>query len=268
MKRYMVPAIIFIIALMGLIAGCSKDSTTSPPNSSPSVKMSASFSTAGFAGLSKNSGTLAVDSLRIDSAVVVLDRIRFEQHIDSVIVDTTEGAPDDNRHPELTFRGPFIIHVRDTVGVSFADQVLPAGTYDGIKFKIHVVRMGEHCEDSDERNHHGHNASSAVVGSSIEVWGAVKKNGVWTSFDFTFNGEIEFKIRGTFVVPVATSTVNFALNFNLGSWFVNPHNGVLLDPTDMSSDNRQLIRRAIYNAFDMGRGGHDRGDGHPDNSPH
>lgn len=265
MNRHVSLTLLLAMSLVGLLSGCSKDSTTAPTtnNSNPTVSMAASFSTAGFAGLSKGTGVLAVDSLRIDSAIVVLDRIRFCQHIDTVFIDTTEGAPDDTSHSGLTFRGPFIIHIRDTVGINFASQVLPAGTYDGIKFKIHSVRYGDQCEDSDVRNHHGRNDSTGIVGSSLKVWGSVYKNGAWTSFAYSFNGEIEFKLKGTFIVPVSTSTINLALNFNIGSWFVSPWNGSLLDPNDTSFGNLLMIRRAIYNALGSGHGGHDRGDGHP-----
>jgi hypothetical protein len=253
------------LVLMGvLVSGCSKDSATGP-GSSPSVNMAVSFSKAGTPGLLKGYGVTATDSLRIDSAVVVLSRIKFESRVDTVKADTTEGAPDDDRNLEVTFKGPFVIHVRDTVGINFANQVLPAGTYDGIKFKIHKLQNGEKHEDSDDRNHRPHVGDSAVVGSSITLWGSVKKNGLWTPFKFTFNGEIEFKIKGSFTIESSTSSINIALNFNIGSWFQNPQTGALLDPTDISSGNRELIKRAIYNSFGKGRGGHDHnGDGHPD----
>ena len=249
----------------GVLAGCAKSSVNGPSSSVTPVSMAISFSQTGTPVLMKSSGIAATDSLRIDSAVVVIARIKFESHVDTVSVDTVDGDTRDlDNDQNIAFKGPFVVHVRDTVAFNFANQVLPAGTYDGIKFKIHRLMEGEPYEDSDEDNHRPRQKDSAFAGASITVWGAVLKNGVWTNFAFSFNGEVEFKIKGNFTVAASTSTVNIALNFNLGSWFVNPMNGSLLDPTDVSFFNRELIRRAIYNSFGKGRGGHDRGDGRPD----
>jgi len=251
--------------LAGILGGCSKSTVTGPALSDAPVSIAISFSRGGFQGLMKTSGTASTDSLRLDSAVVVIARIKFESHIDTVTVDTVDGQTEDlDNDQSIVFKGPFVIHVRDTVAVNFADQVLPAGTYDGIKFKIHRLMAGEPFEDSDEHNHRPRPNDSACVGSSITVWGTVMKNGVWTRFTYYFDGEVEFKIKGTFTVQASTNTVDIALNFNIGSWFVNPMTGGLLDPTDTSFLNRELIRRAIYASFEKGKGGHDRGDGHPD----
>lgn len=252
----------FLVAMLG---GCAKDTATAPSSSATPVSMSISFSTAGTSGLMKSSGTTTADSLRIDSAVVVIARIKFESHIDSVIVDTTEGQTEDlDNDANIVFRGPFVVHVRDTVAFNFADNVLPQGSYDGIKFKIHRLMNGEQYEDSDEHNHRTRQRDSAFVGSCITVWGAVYKNGAWQNFTFQFNGEYEFKIKGTFTVAASTNTVNIALNFNMASWFTNPWTGALLDPTDTSMMNQEMFRYAIRNSFERGRGGHDRGDGYPD----
>jgi hypothetical protein len=239
----------------------------------PSVSLSVAFSKSGTVnGLKKASGSLSFDSLRIDSAIVVFDRIKFESHIDTVKVDTIDEmsmggmSMDDNQDMNITFRGPFVIHIRDTVAISFADQVLPPGTYDGIKFKIHQLQHGENREDSDDHNGHPHHMNDSVTdGSSLIVWGSVYKNGTWTSFTYKYNGELEFKIKGNFVVSAAVSNFNIALNFNMGLWFTDPRTGALLDPTDQSGSTRNLIREAIKRSFEGGRGGRDDNhDGHPD----
>ncbi|MBI5476263.1 MAG: hypothetical protein HY964_05945 [Ignavibacteriales bacterium] len=248
-----------------LVVSCSEPTTVTQSYSKPMVNMSVSFSKNATAGLFKISGINAVDSIRIDSAVVIFSRIKFESHIDTVVVDSMEHEMDDmERDSNIVFRGPFIVHVRDTVAIDFANQVLPAGNYDGIKFKIHRLKNGERHEDSDERHNRHHMMNDSLIsGSSISVWGAVYKNGAWTNFAYNFNGELEFKIKGNFTVPEATSSVNIALNFNMALWFTDPSTGALLDPTDHSSENLKLIRRAIYNSFGKGKGGHDRGDGRP-----
>ncbi len=263
-------------ALIGLILsvaviGCSKSSNPlSSSSGTTPVSLSVAFSNSGTpVGLRKVSGVNSVDSLRIDSAVVVLQRIKFESHIDSVTVDTSgNGTDTETEDPNVTFMGPFIVHIRDTVAINFANQTLPAGTYTGIKFKIHRMQAGEKGEDSDEMNHHSNMmipVDTSLAGSSIIVWGAVKKNGVWRQFTYRYNDELEFKIKGNFTVASASSTVQVALNFNMGSWFVDPYSGGLLDPTNTSGDNLDLIRHAIKMSFENGRGGDDgNGDGHLD----
>ncbi len=261
--------IVLSICIMGwMIVGCMKDSTTGPPQpSSPMVNMAVSFSNSGTTGFANETGSLFADSLHVDSAVVVFSRIQFLQHADSGSVDSSEDEDDSHENDEsIVFRGPFVVHVRDTVAINFATKELPAGAYDGIQFKIHRLRHGERHEDSDEHNHHHHAFpdDSSIVGSSITVWGSVYKNGAWIAFKFNFDGEIEFRIKGNFVVPASTTTVMIALNIDMGRWFKNPLDGTLLDPTDRSFDNLKLIRRAIRASFNRCKGGHDRGDGHPD----
>jgi hypothetical protein len=266
MKQLKLMPTLLVIGL-AMIAGCSKDSTTGPAAGNTNVNMAISFSKSGISGLMKTTGALGIDSLRIDSAIVVIARVKFEPHLDSAGVDTIGddyGFPGDSN---LVFNGPFLIHIRDTIGIDFASKVLPAGTYDGITLSIHRLLHGEHCEDSDDhdgRHRHGSMNDSAVAGSSIMVWGSVLKNDSWTPFNFNFDGEARIKVKGLFVVPEATSTANIALNFNMGTWFSNPIDGSLLDPTDMSHHNMQLIRLAIYKSFGIGRCGHNRGDGRPD----
>ena len=260
--------------LGSMISGCAKDSPLSPVlSTNPTVNLAVTFSKPGTGEFSKSASDLFVDSLHIDSAVVVFSRIQFLPHEDTARIDTGDDEEGDSDHHEsddendgLTFKGPFAVHVRDTVSIDFASQQVPPGIYDGIRFKIHRLTPGEHFEDSDERIHHDHSfgVDSTFVGSSITVWGSIFKNGEWTPFTFKFDGEFEFKIKGNFTVPASTSTIRMALNIDMGTWFINPRDGSLLDPTNTSHYNLQLFRRAIRSSFQSCRGGHDRGDGHPD----
>jgi hypothetical protein len=271
-KRYRFSQVIFFaVAILtgGIMTGCSKSSDPVSAPAAVPVNMAVSFSKSGTGTmLLKNNGLTSIDSLRIDSAVVVLQRIKFESHVDTVTVDTSgNDSPDNETEANITFKGPFVIHVRDTLSINFANQTLPAGAYDGIKFKIHRFKPSENHEDSDERNNHPMmvRLDSSLAGSSIIVWGAIKRNGAWIPFTYKFNGEVEFKIRGNFVVGEATSTVKIALNFNMGLWFKNPDTGGLLDPTDTLNSNWELFKRAIYISFGKGKGGHDdNDDGFPD----
>ena len=263
-------AALTLLASLIFVAGCRRsENPLGSNNGMQSVNMSVAFSKGGTTSLAKTDGLASTDSLQIDSAIVVFQRIKFESHIDSVVVDTSDhhDADDARDDANVTFKGPFVVHVRDTSSISFANQVLPAGTYDGIKFKIHSIGWGERFEDSDDFNHHPRTISdTSFVGWGIVVWGKVKHNGAWVLFTYRFGGNVEFKMKGNFVVPAATSTINVALRFDMASWFRDPRSGALLDPTDVSVQNRELINWAIRHSFQNGKGGHDNDrDGHPDN---
>ncbi len=267
MKHTTFTLAVLSIAIGVMISGCMKSSNPVGSTSmNPNVNLTVAFSKgAGGTGLLKSSVASSVDSIRIDSAIVVLDRIKFESHIDSVTVDSLGNNEQETEQDlNVTFFGPFVVHVRDTLAINFANQTLPPGTYNGIKFKIHRLMEGEHHEDSDDMNHRARtNTDSTAVGSSIVVWGAVRDNGVWMPFTFKFDTELEFKIKGNFVVPAATSNVNIALNFDMGMWFKNPFTGALLNPNTM--DDQRLIDQAIRMSFGEGRGGRDDGHrGRPD----
>lgn len=257
------------LTLALIIVGCSQSVNPVPGTKEVPVNLSASFSgTGATSGLSKVSVLSSVDSVVIDSAIVVLARIKFESHLDSMDVDSVESdslESDDDDELNVKFRGPFVVHIRDMISVDFAGETLPPGTYNSIKFKIHRLMPGEHYEDSDEHNGKAGWGADLPYGSSIVVWGSVLKDGLWMPFEFNFDIELEFRIRGDFVVAEEASSVNIAMNFDMGMWFVNPFDGSLLDPTDLGQTTRELFLRAIKKSFGQGRCGRDDDDdGHPD----
>lgn len=265
MKKNILLSAGICIALIAFASGCASDDTVaSNPTTSP-VTLSTGFSKIGTSwSLQK---TAAVDSLRIDSIVVVLQRIKFESHIDDAVIDSTgQDSTVESTDANYTFRGPFIVHVRDSMRIKFATQVLPAGNYTGIKYKIHAFHKGEHHYDSDDYNNKMHRYNSdSIAGYSVAVWGTIKKDGLWIPYTFKSNVEVEFKLRGDFSIAGSTSTVTMALRFNTGTWFTNYTTGAMLDPTDTTSQNRALINQAIKKSFEKGRGGRDENhDGNPD----
>lgn len=265
MKNVKILSLSIVIVLLGLSVGCKNSNDPVTASTSTGVNLSAGFSAIG----SSNSlmKTAAVDSLRIDSIVVVFQKIKFESHIESAIADTTGfDSTVTDAESNYTMRGPFVIHIRDTNAVSFANQILPAGVYTGIKFKVHTFHKGEQCEDSDERNHRMMTANNdSIVGYSIAVWGTVKQNAVWVPFAFKSDIELEFKLAGNFTIAVSTNTVNMALRFNTGDWFKDVHMGTILDPTNTSRQNINMINQAIRMSFGKGHGGKDsNGNGQPD----
>ena len=252
-----------LVLLSMLMFGCSKSTNpVSSTSGTAGVTMSVAFSDGGTqVGLMKVSSSTAVDSIRIDSAVVVLSRIHFARNIDTVTVDTSSDTPTinaDSYDSSVTFWGPFVIHVRDTTAINFANQTLPPGTYTGIKFNVWRMGFGERFHDSDE---FGRDSSasvlldSSIANYSIVVWGAVYKDSAWVPFEFKDNQNLQFKVKGTFTISSPTSAINIALNFNMGSWFTNPYNGTVLDPTDVSFQNKLMIMQAIKSSFGNGRCG-------------
>ncbi len=247
-----------------ILVGCTPNSDPAASTSGTPVRISLSLGSTD-AGMLKNSFTDAADSLQIDSAVVVFSRIKFTSRIDSVIVDSTgEDIGEIERELEVTFRGPFVVHVQPQSVVSFANQRLPAGNYDGITLKVHRLIPGERYDDSHEFNGRGRGALDTLAyGASLLVWGKVLKNGEWVAFKFAFDGELQYKLRGNFVVG-DNGTIDIALRFDPALWFRDVRSGVLLDPTDPSL--RGEIRKAIQRSFMNMRGGRDGNrDGHPDN---
>lgn len=266
MKSLKFFAVCVLAGLSIIVNGCKKsDNPVTPETSNSTTNLSIGFSK--VSSQSAFGKVATVDSLRIDSVIVVLQRIKFELNIDTVGVDSTGNNPgDDDRDSSLIFRGPFIIHVRDSNAVNFADQVIPAGNYSGIKFKVHRMLNGEKFEDSDDYNRRQSVNNDSIMGYSVGVWGALYKNGAWVPFHFKSNMELEFKIKGNFTIATTTNTLNIALRFSTGDWFRDLNTGFLLDPTDLSQKNQELIREAVKKSFEQGKGGRDSNDdGHPDN---
>lgn len=252
-----------LLILSLVMFGCSRSmNPVSSSSNQGNVTMSVAFSNTGTqVGLMKTSVTGAVDSIRIDSAVVVLSRIHFERNIDTVTVDTSSDIPIinvDRYDSSVTFMGPFVIHVRDTVAINFANKTLPAGTYTGIKFNVWRMGSGQKFHDSDRfgvDDSTGIPLDSSIANYSIVVWGSVHKDSAWVPFEFKDNQNLQFKVKGTFVISSPTSAINVVLNFNMGSWFTNPYNGTILDPTNNSFRNQLMIMQAIRLSFNNGRCG-------------
>lgn len=256
----------FIVALGVLSAGMF-GCDTEPASSSgmTTVTLVSTFSSASPSRMTQASGVGEIDQLVIDSAVVVFSKIKFESHLDSAVVDTSDdGEGEDDDEINVKFRGPFVVHIRDTVAIDFASQVLPPGTYNRIKFKVHRLTPGERHEHSDERDGRIVPVDLLPYGSSVTIWGRIWKDSVWSPFTFAYDGELEFKVRGDFTVSEATSSVTIALNIDMGTWFTT-RSGQWLDPTDQSSHTRELIRMSIKRSFEQCRAGRDDDeDGHPD----
>ena len=274
------------VAMTGLallVVGCSDDSSgpggTVGDQALVSLTASA-YGTNGHITIGKiggeNTTLAAVDSIKIEQAVIILKDIAFKGRIDTVQTmdsiqveheyelegeyDRTHGPGgmdyDHFRFPGMHFRGPFVVVLQDTTPVQIALDTIPPGTYNGIKFKIHRLRSRDVQRDPA--------LPDTMIGYSTAVSGSVKySNGDWTPFVFKANIDEEFKARGNFVVNPGDRLVPYALKFDLGSWFTTP-GGRILDPNDWMDRRwiRFLIKASLKDRMWCGRDGNH--DGYPD----
>ena len=269
----------FGIGLALLAYGCSDDGSapgTFADNQTSVIVTASAQSGSGPVGLGKaqaGAGTLAeIDSLMIDHAVIVLKDIAFKGGIDTVhTMDSAEVELAYKREEDygygwegkngkhrgfgaVSFRGPFIVELEDTIPVQVVLDTIPPGTYNGIKFKIHRLRSGDLLLDPT--------LPDSMLGYSIAVAGSVKDtSGDWTPFLFKANIDEEFKARGNFTVNPGDHLVPYALKFDIASWFTAP-DGRILDPNDRKDAHwiRFLIKASLKGRMWCGRDGDNDGD--------
>jgi hypothetical protein len=253
MKRIFV-----LLAGMSLFLAACKDNTSGPPTSTqtsggnPVVSLTAStMAGSGSLKLAKVSGaanTLAnVDSMVIDSAIIVLKDIKFIGPIDTAHTrDSSEVKQDDDdeemnaghhggddgemnggHHGDdaravVRFKGPFLVALKDTIPVQVALDTIPPGNYSGIKYVIHKLRSKDVSANPT--------LPDSVVGYSIVVVGSAKYKDGWKTFVYKADINEEFKVKGDFTINPGDKLVPIALKFDLVSWFTAP-DGRLLDPS-------------------------------------
>jgi hypothetical protein len=273
MRRVTVIACAFVLALV--VAGCKDGSSGPPDGQNALVQLTASASQSrGSVYLGKSAGAdgllTAIDSLRVDDAIIVLKDIVFKSAIDSeherdsIHTEMNDEAEDhmegmekvDGDGSRVHFKGPFVIALKDTQPVQVALDTIPPGMYNGIKFIVHKLRSKDLVRNPG--------LPDSLLGYSIAISGKVKyAGGSWTDFVFKADIDEEFKAKGDFLVAPGDKLVPYVLKFDLGSWFRAP-TGRILDPND--SMDRRWIRYTIKASLKGGiRCGRDRDhNGDPD----
>ncbi len=260
-----------LVAAFALLAGC-QDNSTSPVTGDQNVlvRLTAALGQSeGPIRLGKvpgAEGTLAaVDSLAVDSALIVLKDIAFTGAVDTAKTrDSMKVSEDDDAEEHegehmshrIHFKGPFLVPLYSGHPTQIALDTIPAGTYNGIKFVIHKLRK------NDVRRNPSF--PDSLVGYSIVINGRVKlAGGSWTPFVYKADINEEFKVKGNFVVLPGDKLIPYVLNFDMASWFVSS-SGRILDPGSRS--DRRIIRQNIKAALSGHvRGGRDDDDdGMPD----
>jgi hypothetical protein len=253
-----------MLIVVGLLA-CSKNSA-SPNQPAANVRFLISATPSGGVILAKmNADGATADSIVITQATIILKRIKFLQHADSVTVDSVITDQEEQQHESdegINFMGPFVVILNDTTPINLGDRFVPPGVYDGIEFKLHKLRT----EDQSE-----HPIPDSLRTYSLVVTGNVKVGATWKPFVYKSDIDEEFKVKGQFTVTSQTSLVPFSLTFDLGTWFREggQPSGLILDPTDPL--NYDAIRHAIKSSIEgQTHGGEDHdADGHPDDeTPH
>jgi hypothetical protein len=244
---------------------CSKNSS-SPNQPAANVRFLISVQPGNGVSLAKSTSDGATaDSIVVTQATIILKRIKFLQHADSVTVDSivTDQMEHDREHEDgIVFMGPFVVVLNDTTPIDLGERFVPPGVYDGIEFKLHRLRSDDEGE---------HPIPDSLRTYSLVVTGNVKIGASWKPFVYKSNLDEEFKVKGQFTVTSQTSLVPFSLTFDLSTWFREggQPTGLILDPTDPL--NFEAIQHAIKSSIE-GRshaGEDDNGDGHPnDEAPH
>ena len=206
-----------------------------------------------------------VDSIWVDSALIVFSWVKFENHTsdDPDDVDIVEGPNsayskqedgDSDEHDDgmgsrnVFIRGPLGVIVRDTILINIGSGVLPPGLYSTIKMKIHRLTAWDDHESAGRIGGRvtGLESMLASTGSSIMAWGSMSKDGVWQSFVFTFDGNFHVRRHASVLATNATTVVPVAFRVDVRQWFVDPRTGMLLDPHDASLQTRNAFRHAIH----------------------
>lgn len=203
-----------IILLFSIITGCS-DNSTSPVSDNISLYT--------FDGSEVT--TELLDSLTIDTAKILLKDIKLN----------VENSSDSTNFKT----GPFVmfLQLRGRINL-LTTSMIPAGTYEKIKFEIHKPDPGETLIDPDFGDNNGR--YSVVVKGTFNGQYFVYKSSQ------TFHQKLNFP---TYISVLKDTYTNITLKAEPYKWFYN--NGVYLNPSDPANANNidNNIRDNVNNNF-------------------
>jgi hypothetical protein len=166
--------------------------------------------------------------------------------------------------------GPYVLAIAvtdTTLQVGIPATVVPAGSYDGIEFKIHQVKS------TDSLNIKTTAGGTSLSGLSMVLEGTCTGPATGTppvapapvSFAVTSSKDVEVEYETPFTIPEGDAT-NVTLSFDASRWLAGP-NGTTLDPcTGDPSVNARIMAnvKASLRAFgdDDCDGKDDRDEGH------
>ena len=209
---------IFLISSLAvfLIAGCSDDKKDSN-------NATLSFMAEQLLGKAAAPGTLT-----IDTAKILITRIKFESQGDTDSMDFENG--------------PIVVNLDLSGEVQIVSAAnVPQGVYDHIKFEIHKPNANEDLPDPD-----------FITGSSGNDRYSIIIIGTYNSNRFVFMSRNTINQSVTIDPPVeiadSVGVANLTLAVNIANWFSDGVGGYL-DPTDTGASNVAAIENTIRASF-------------------
>ena len=233
-----------IIAILPLFVFACSDAPTEPP-SAASVSLTVrqvslpSLSIAAF-----SSPMIAVDSIAIARARILIKSIDFEGGDDSRDSDDLEFST----KPMLLDLS--LIDSVQTVMVA----MIPFGAYDEIEIEIRKLAFADTLARADSVLF----ADFIAGGYSIIIEGMTYKAGAGTQFVYSaaIRVEQEYDLDPPLIVSADSPNANVTLAIYSNAWFVR--DGMILDPNDAANYN--VIKWNIENSFEMYEDGDKDGD--------
>ncbi len=174
-----------------------------------------------------------VDSVQIKKVRILLKEIKFHSNSES------------NESKDETFKtGPFVF-VGDSTGtyIEMTNGIIPAGTYDKIKFEIHRFSSSDLTTYSNNANFKDFATSNRYT---VIIEGISYINGKGSRF--VYNSPVTANLSLKFEAPVVLEksiTTNIQLQINPADLFKTGN--IIFDPNDSANSNNidNLIKDAI-----------------------
>ena len=197
--KFFLPVI--AICILAFANGCNED-TVAPP----SDNMDVSYMSSG-------------DSIGGDIGILVLDTVKLLiKDIKLNVANSTEDS--------TNFKvGPYVLYLNMMSNVNIVSTgIIPAGTYDKVRFQVHKLENSEPVPDPDFEDVNGR--YSVVVKGRYAGIAFVFKSDKSAHQKITFPGHLQVSVSGK---------SNITLHVKPYIWFIK--NGIYLDPMDPGNMN-------------------------------
>jgi len=240
-------------------------SLTTSPNGNTNAMTTSSSPNPGSPSTSSVIVANANDTLKIDTAKVMIREIEFhgsekmENQGDSLGHSDSLGNEEHYHHhyaneDSTEFEaGPYILNLNlDTTLTTIAINQLPNGTYNAISFKIHRPLPNASVQDSD-----------FVDGPGIRQRYSIVVKGYFNGKHFVFKTPETIRehifLNPPLTISDSLNSYNATINVDVSKWFIG-RDGNIIDPTDPHS--KFAISWAIHRSFRAFKDNNE--DGHED----
>ena len=240
MTRRTRAALASMMAVSGLLAGCSSDDLTDPEGGETALSLSVALGPDGIVGavrsvfdVEQSDGTNVLVMSRV---VIVLRDIELERQFD----DCPEpGEEFDEDECEKFETGPILLELPLDGQVEQVVQVeVEADTYDELEFEVHKP------DDDDPDDLAFIQTNPTFEDVSIRVEGTF--NGETFIFEQDLNEEQEVELVPPLVVEPGAGSINLTMVLDVTTWFIR-QDGSLVDPrtANKGQPNENLVRDNI-----------------------